>query len=497
MTTTAQDARVPALDLVPAGSRAGRGSIVRRRLGLADAAGLLFAFLVATLAFAEHGRSVDRVSTPVELGMFVLTLPVWLALAKMLGLYERDEERADHSTSDELFGVVNLVTLGTWTVFMVAWATGMLEPQFARLVSFWLLAILLVLASRAIARSLSRATPGYRQRAVIVGVGDVGQLVARKLHQHSEYSLDLLGFVDTGEPRSWRADIDVPILGAIDELGELVERHSVERVIVAFARDPDAETMRVLRTLRDRDVTVDVVPRMFELVGPRATLHSLEGLPLVCLPPLHVARSARVLKRVVDVVGATVGLVLAAPLFAYIALRVRLDSDGPAFFRQVRLGENMRPFVTLKFRTMAIDTDDSAHREYVGAVMSSRTELGSNGIYKLEQPDAVTSFGGWLRRTSLDELPQLLNVLKGDMSLVGPRPCIPYEVENFQPHHYERFVVPQGLTGLWQVTARANSTFGEALEMDLAYVRGWSLALDLRLLLRTPYALLRQRGATA
>jgi exopolysaccharide biosynthesis polyprenyl glycosylphosphotransferase len=497
VTTAAQEAAVTPLELAASTGRRGRGRIVKRRLALADAGGLSFAFLIATLAFAEHGSSIDRVSTPAEVGMFVLTLPVWLTLAKMLGLYERDEERADHSTSDELFGVVNLVTLGTWTVFMVAWATGMLEPQFARLVSFWLLAILLILASRAIARSASRAMPGYRQRAVIVGVGDVGQLVARKVRQHSEYSLDLIGFVDTGEPLSWRRDIDVPILGGIDELGTLVARHGVERVIVAFARDPDAETMRVLRTLRDRDVTVDVVPRMFELVGPRATFHTLEGLPLVCLPPLRVSRSARMLKRLVDVAGAAVGLVLTAPLFAYIALRVRLDSEGPAFFRQVRLGENMRPFVTLKFRTMSTGTDESAHRKYVGELMSSRSELGENGIYKLERPDAVTPFGRWLRRTSLDELPQLVNVLKGDMSLVGPRPCIPYEVENFEPHHYERFVVPQGITGLWQVTARANSTFGEALEMDLAYVRGWSLALDLRLLLRTPFALLRQRGSTA
>ena len=189
-------------------------------------------------------------------------------------------------------------------------------------------------------------------------------------------------------------------------------------------------------------------------------------------------------------------LIALAPLFAYIALRIRLDSEGPVFFRQTRLGTNMKEFTALKFRTMKVDTDQSVHRAAVRLSASGSTETEA-GVYKLERSDAVTGFGRGLRRTSLDELPQLINVLRGDMSLVGPRPCIPYETENFEPYHLERFAMPQGITGLWQVTARANCTFIEALEMDVAYVRGWSLGLDLRLLLRTPLQLLRQRASTA
>ena len=130
---------------------------------------------------------------------------------------------------------------------------------------------------------------------------------------------------------------------------------------------------------------------------------------------------------------------------------------------------------------------------FIRATMSSKAGVGPNGLYKLERTSAITTFGGWLRKTSLDELPQLINVLRGEMSLVGPRPCIPYEAEHFQPHHYERFLVPAGLTGLWQVTARARTTFGEALDMDVAYARGWSLGLDLKLLFRTPVELARKR----
>ena len=142
---------------------------------------------------------------------------------------------------------------------------------------------------------------------------------------------------------------------------------------------------------------------------------------------------------------------------------------------------------------MRVDVDEDAHKEFIRATMSSKAGVGTNGLYKLERGGEITAFGAWLRKTSLDELPQLINVLRGEMSLVGPRPCIPYETEHFLPHHHERFLVPAGVTGLWQVTARARSTFGEALDMDVAYARGWSLGLDLKLLVRTPVELLRKR----
>jgi lipopolysaccharide/colanic/teichoic acid biosynthesis glycosyltransferase len=155
----------------------------------------------------------------------------------------------------------------------------------------------------------------------------------------------------------------------------------------------------------------------------------------------------------------------------------------------------MREFTALKFRTMRVGGDDGAHRAYIRRTMTANAPLEGNGVFKLDRSDTVTRTGTWLRRTSLDELPQLFNVLRGDMSLVGPRPCIPYETEQFAPHHFERFLVPAGLTGLWQVAARANSTFGEALDMDVSYARSWSLGLDLRLLCQTPLQVLRQRGA--
>jgi len=471
---------------------AGPGSVLLRGLRVADVAGLSVAFLVATVLFADApaGR------TPLEVALFALTLPIWVALASLYGLYSRDEIGADHSTADEVFGVINLVTVGTWFVFAAGSITGYSGAAFAPVITFWIIAIIGIVGARALVRAFARADDAYLQRALILGAGDVGQLVARKIAQHPEYAIELVGFVDD-DPRQARTDVKIDILGGVDALPRLVEEHDVDRVIVAFRSEPDARTLALVRLLPLDDVIVDVVPRLFELIGPRATLHSIEGMPLVSLPPSHLSRSALATKRALDVAGAVLALILTAPLFAYVAVRIRLDSKGPVFFRQTRLGYGMRPFTVLKFRTMAADTDDSSHREYIRSTMSSNAELGASKVYKLERPDDVTSFGRWLRKTSLDELPQLVNVLRGEMSLVGPRPCIPYETENFEPHHFERFLVPQGITGLWQVAARSNSTFGEALEMDVAYARGWSLGYDLRLLFRTPFAILRQRRATA
>jgi lipopolysaccharide/colanic/teichoic acid biosynthesis glycosyltransferase len=207
-----------------------------------------------------------------------------------------------------------------------------------------------------------------------------------------------------------------------------------------------------------------------------------------------VARSTLRLKRAIDVVLSALLLVVLSPLLAILVVWIRLDSPGPALFRQRRLGMHRREFTILKFRTMRVGTSSDPHRSYIRETMVGTADSNGNGVFKLERAGDVTSLGRWLRRSSLDELPQLFNVLRGEMSLVGPRPCIPYELDNFAPHHFERFLTPPGLTGLWQVTSRARSTFGEALDMDVAYVRGWSLGLDLALLCRTPVQLLRSEG---
>ncbi len=222
------------------------------------------------------------------------------------------------------------------------------------------------------------------------------------------------------------------------------------------------------------------------------------SMPLAPVRPASAVATHDYVKRSIDILVAIAALLVLAPLMIVIALSIKLSSPGPMLFRQVRVGKDRRSFVMLKFRTMTHDNDDSAHREYVSRLLTEEAppDGGSPGLYKLANDPRVTTVGRWLRKTSLDELPQLVNVLRGDMSLVGPRPCIPYEVEHFAPHHLERFAVPAGLTGLWQVTARAHSTFREALDMDVAYARAACVSLDLRLLFRTPLQMVRQRQTT-
>lgn len=469
-----------------------RGWLVRRMLLVADIVALTVAFLLVELLF-RGTLLLDNVGIALESVIFVSFLPAWAVAAKLYGLYDGDEERATHSTADEIASVFNLLTAGVWLFFATSWIFGLANPSQAKLATFWALALIGVIAGRSIARAVARRQPAYVQNAVIVGAGEVGQLIGRKLVQHPEYRIKLVGFVDA-TPRERRQDLgEMFVLGAPDEIGEIIRNNDIDRVIVAFSQDGHEQMLDVVRTIGRHDVQIDLVPRLFEAVGAKVGVHTLEGLPLLGLPSSRISRSSRFLKRCVDVAGASVLLLVLWPLLLVIAWRIRRDSSGPVLFRQTRLGMDLREFTLFKFRTMHDGTDDAPHREYMGQIMTPAALPGSNNLYKLDRRDSVTKVGRWLRKTSLDELPQLLNVLRGDMSLVGPRPSIPYELELFAPHHFERFLVPAGLTGLWQVEARAHATFAEALDLDVAYARGWSLGLDLRLLLRTPLLIFRQR----
>jgi exopolysaccharide biosynthesis polyprenyl glycosylphosphotransferase len=490
---TRAESRVPAPHASRIGIRgahAPRRALVPRALAIADVCGLAAALAVTALL---------PVSAPGLGGssMLVLALAVglaWVVVAQGRGLYERDVSRTDHSTLEEFPAIFQALTIGIWFAAAIEAAHLLPGPAMGRSVLFWLTSVFAVTAGRVATRTAVRRAPGYRQRTLIVGAGDIGQLVGRKLLLHDEYGIEIVGFVDS-RPKERRAELtDVDVMTMPDDFAELVRTLRVERVVFAFTNERHDRMIELIRSLAASDVEIDVVPRLFDVIGPNAALHDVEGLPLVSISSARVSRGERGVKRAIDIVGASALLLISAPFFALIALWVHRDSPGPVFFRQRRLGLGMQPFTALKFRTMHVGSENGEHRRYIASTMSAGAAPEANGLYKLERPAAVTRSGYWLRKTSLDELPQLLNVLRGEMSLVGPRPCLDYETEFFEPHHFERFRVPAGITGLWQVTARACSTFREALDLDVAYVRGWTLGLDVKLLLRTPLQLLRLRG---
>jgi exopolysaccharide biosynthesis polyprenyl glycosylphosphotransferase len=464
-----------------------RGWLVRRLLLLADVFGLAVAFLAAEW-FVGSGTQGEAVRETV---LVVLAIPTWVIAAKVNKLYDGDEERADHSTVDEFVAVFNLITLGTWLFFVALHVTGFWQPPLAKLVLFWAAAIFCIVLSRALARGYCRRQIEYVQNAIIVGAGNVGQLVARKMLQHKEYGINIVGFVDAS-PREPKLGIEhIPLLGELDDLTTLVELLDVERVVFAFSNDSHIDMLRLIRELKDQNVQIDIVPRLFEVIGPNVGVHTVEGMALIGLPALDLSRSSKLLKRAVDLVFASAGLIVFSPLLLLIALAVRRSSPGPVLFKQVRMGERDRPFKMFKFRTMVRDAEEM--KSNLLPFNKHRTNDGR--MFKMANDPRITRVGRVLRRYSLDELPQLVNVLRGEMSMVGPRPLVLDEDRFVRAWGRERLSLKPGVTGPWQVLGASEIPFEEMVKLDYLYVTGWSLINDLKLVFRTIPAIFRTRSA--
>ena len=464
-----------------------RGWLVKRALLLSDLLGLTIAFGLAQVVVSESTSLTGALGHGLETLVFLATLPLWVVVAKLYGLYDRDEQRTDHTTIDDLPGVFHLVTVGAWVFFAGAWLSTAAEPDLAKFILFWGLSIVLVMVFRGFARAFCRRTITYLQNTVIVGADDVGQLTARKILRHPEYGINLVGFVD-GAPHELREEIEhVAVLGRPDQLLEIISLFDVERVIVTG--DTTDETLDLVRSLKDVEVVVDIVPQLFELMSSNAGLHTIEGLPMVSLPPLNLAPSSRLLKRTMDVVVSAVALLVLSPVFLLVAIAIELDSRGSVFFRQVRMGALGKEFTILKFRTMNPGAD--ARRAEVA-------HLNVNGdprMFKARNDPRVTRVGRFLRRTSLDELPQLWNVLRGQMSLVGPRPLPLDEDCHVGSWARRRLDLRPGMTGLWQISGRSELDFDDLVRLDFLYLERWSVGLDLAILLKTVPAVISRRGA--
>jgi len=471
-----------------------RGWLVRRALMYADLLGLTLAFALSETLYAPAAGQVNRLGVNGEYVVFLASIPFWLVAAKLYGLYDRDESRANHTTADDVVGVFHLVTIVSWLLVAGAYLTGVANPAFTKVLTFWLVAVPLVTFLRVGARSICRTRISYVQNTVIVGAGDVGQLVARKILQHPEYGINLVGFVDDRPKEPVPGLERLTLLGSSAQLPEILRELDVERVIVAFSNDSFEHVVELVRSLYDFEVQIDVVPRLFDLVSPSAQIHTLEGIPLLGIPSLHLSRSSAVFKRTMDVLLAAIGLVLLAPVFALIACAIKRDSRGPVFFRQVRMGGGGQTFRIFKFRTMVVDADE--HKAELQH-LNKHVRPGSDPrMFKIMEDPRITPVGRFLRRYSLDELPQLLNVVRGEMSLVGPRPLILEEDRHVSHWARKRMNLKPGITGLWQVLGRSDIPFEEMVKLDYLYVTTWSLWQDFRLLFRTiPVVIGGARGA--
>ena len=477
-----------------------RGWFVSRSLLVADLAGLLLAFVFAQEIYASRIHGAGALSQLNEFLAFVLSLPVWVVAARLYGLYDKDEKRADHSTADELVRMFHLLTVCTFLLYAASLLTDLFNPEFSKLLVFWLLAIASTMTLRAIARSVCRRHISYLQNTIIVGAGEVGQTIALKLLKHPEYGLNLVGFVDS-QPKDRFAGLEqLSVLGDPDDLLHLVGLLDVERVILAFSNEAHEETLALLRQLGEVDVQVDIVPRLFDGLGPRMSIHPLEGIPLLSLPPLRLTTTSMLLKRATDVVIAAVALVLAAPVMALIAAALH-ETGGSVLFRSDRIGRHGVRFKALKFRTMQErlpDEDASAALHRLLQDPNRRAEF--ERTHKLADDPRVTRMGKWLRKSSLDELPQLWNVLRGEISIVGPRPITAEEFDLLGDEKLDRGYwsitdLRPGLTGYWQINGRSEMDYSDRIRLDTAYLNGWSLGLDLTIIAKTFRVLTLQRGA--
>jgi len=459
------------------------------RLALMAADGVGAFALFCLVSIARFGGDWRARWTEIGPGPFVVAFmfaALWVSALWLTNLYRM---RARWSIRSELVDVVRSAVVLAVLVFCLLYAFKL--PAVSRLfiVQLFVIEIVATMAVRTILRlgfRLLRRRGGSARFLLVVGDGTSARDFAERIRRHRELGLRIVGFIGT------EADSGLPVesfgirLGRIDDLEEILHNRVIDEVAICLEPDDAALVEPIARLCEDegRIVRIPLDGAAPTLTGGRA--EDFDGIVVLSLVrgPDHAA--ALLLKRLLDVVGAAVGLVVLSPVLAAIAIWVRAVDGGPVLFRQERVGLNLRPFPVVKFRTMAVDAE-----ERLEELRDQNVLVGH--AFKLDDDPRLTRTGSVLRRTSLDELPQLWNVLVGQMSLVGPRPPLPTEVAGYDIWHRRRLSMKPGITGLWQVEARSDPHFDRWVALDLAYIDRWSLWLDLKIMLKTVPAMMAGR----
>jgi exopolysaccharide biosynthesis polyprenyl glycosylphosphotransferase len=486
-----------------AAARSPRGGLLQQRarrvtphtvLTLTDAVTVAVALLVVTAVVPSHSLgAADPHRVLAFTGtLWGATMLSFLVLRVHAGARQQVVPSAAHDLGKASLGVLAAALVLLGVVGIVGEAARSLLPPGEILVAVGVI-LLTLPGARALGLAVADRLGAPRPRVVIVGTGTIAADVASRLGRAR--TVEFLGYVDDDPTPDQR------VLGTLGELHSVCRTLVADHVVVAFSRAHPESVATALRQLSD-DVSVTVVPRYFDLTGWESRLGDLGGLPTVSLGS-RPSTAARAVKRTVDVAGASLCLLVLLPLLVVVAGAVRLSSPGPVLFRQRRLGRDRRPFEILKFRTMREYPGAGAGR--VGAVPTgplvpspasgSPTRSAAGSTFDDER--RVTGVGRILRRTGIDELPQLVNIFRGDMSLVGPRPFVDEECQDLPPWADRRFDMRPGMTGLWQVCGQHQLRMDELYRLDTQYVRSWSLTYDVRILIRTPARLLQGGGDRA
>ena len=416
------------------------------------------------------------------LALFPIITLIWPVVFYFRGLLQG---RPLRSRAEELIGVA--VAVGLAAVVLNAGLAFYREFSYSRLVlgMFAVLDVLLVVVARMVFWSVMArvwASTRHRRRALVAGAGELGRRVAEKLAEHRELGLDLAGFLDDDPGKAGTQVAGFPVLGALDQFEEVSRSNSIDLLYVALPTTAQHKAIRLLKRAEPLLLAVRVVPDLLQYYTLRAGVEDLDGIPVINLTQIPLAGWNTFLKRGFDLLVAASALLLLWPLLLILAVLVYLEDHGPVFFRQERMGLDGKPFNIIKFRTMVPDA-----------------EAGTGPVFATRSDPRTTRLGRWLRRLSLDELPQLVNVLISDMSLVGPRPERPEFVSRFReryPEYMSRHRVRAGMTGWAQVNdLRGGSSIRRRIAFDLYYIDNWSLALDLKILWLTAMRFWRHRHA--
>jgi exopolysaccharide biosynthesis polyprenyl glycosylphosphotransferase len=453
-----------------------RGALFRRSLLAADVVAIVGAFVLLA-QISSRSLQLTWVS--------VCGLLTLLVTAKLFGLYDRDEALLHKTTLDETPKLFHLATLGA----LVAWLAGGFVVKGSTLnrhdaLLLWLVLALLLVAARSMARAVVlRVVPA--ERCLFIGDHASARTIRSKLIGHGGVKAELVAHLDLDDVATWSAKtFSAQRLAEIRNLARTLDVH---RAIVAPGSVDAGEMLDLVRTLKAVGVRVSVLPRLLEVVGSSVEFDDLHGVTLMGVRRFDLTRSSAAVKRAFDLIGAALGLLAVAPLLIAIAVAIKLDSRGPIFFRQLRVGRHGKHFSVLKFRTMVPDA------EALKDSLRDRNEAQA-GLFKIAEDPRVTRVGRLLRRSALDELPQLFNIIRGEMSLVGPRPLVIDEDECVEGWYRRRLELKPGMTGPWQILGPARVPLREMGAIDYLYVANWSLWGDVKILLRTVPHVLGRRG---